>query len=117
MSRSWQLRVFWFALVGVVLVLTNLPGRSWFYHVMFPYNSNRWLHFILYSIMAAIPVVAWRRWSIVLSSLVGVLLVVAVGSLQAFLPGHLTRPQPALPDLFGIAAGILLGLNLRMMRV
>jgi hypothetical protein len=86
------------------------------YHLLIPYNSNHWLHFILYAIIATIPVVAWRRWSIILSSLAAALLVVAVGSLQAFLPGHLTRPQPALPDLFGIAAGILLGLNLRAMR-
>ena len=116
MSKSWQLRDSWFGLVISVLLVTNLPGRSWLYHAMFPYNSNHWLHFITYAVIATIPVVAWRRWSIILSSLVAILLVVALGSLQAFLPGHMTRPQPAMPDLFGIAAGILLGLNLRMMR-
>jgi 4-amino-4-deoxy-L-arabinose transferase-like glycosyltransferase len=116
MSKSWQLSATWLTLICSILVVTNLPGRSWLYQVMFPYNYNRWLHFIAYATIAAIPVVAWRRWSIVLASVVAALLVVALGSLQTFLPNHMDRPQPALPDLFGIAAGILLGLNLRMMR-
>jgi hypothetical protein len=42
--------------------------------------------------------------------------VIALGSLQTFIPGHLSRSQNAMPDLFGVAAGVLLGLNLRMMR-
>jgi hypothetical protein len=49
-------------------------------------------------------------------SLVAVLLVIALGSLQTFIPGHSNRSQNAMPDLFGVAAGVLLGLNLRMMR-
>jgi len=42
--------------------------------------------------------------------------VIALGSLQTFIPGHQNRSQNAMPDLFGVAAGVLLGLNLRMMR-
>jgi zinc transporter ZupT len=36
-------------------------------------------------------------------------------SLQAFVPGLFARPQILLADLFGVAAGILLGLNIRVM--
>ena len=58
----------------------------------------------------------WKRKYRFLLSLVAVLMVIALGSLQTFIPGHSNRSQNAMPDLFGVAAGVLLGLNLRMIR-
>jgi hypothetical protein len=34
--------------------------------------------------------------------------------LRVLIPGLVERPQNALADLFGVAAGVLLGLNIRM---
>jgi putative effector of murein hydrolase len=111
-----MLRAFWCSLLGAVLILSNLPAEGWPYEGITYYASNHWFHFLLYAAIVAIPVTMWKRKYRFMLSLVAVLLVIALGSLQTFIPGHRNRSQNAMPDLFGVAAGVLLGLNLRMMR-
>ncbi len=115
MSRN-TLRAVWCALLGAALVVINLPGEGWPYAAITEYATNHWVHFLVYAVIVAIPVTIWRRKYRFMLSLVAVLLVIALGSLQTFIPGHQNRSQNAMPDLFGVAAGVLLGLNLRMMR-
>jgi putative effector of murein hydrolase len=110
------LRVLWCALLVAALILSNLPAEGWPYASITYYASNHWFHFLLYAAIVAIPVTIWKKKYRFMLSLVAVLLVIALGSLQTFIPGHQNRSQNALPDLFGFAAGVLLGLNLRMLR-
>jgi len=114
MNRN-MLRAVWCTLLGAALVVTNLPSEGWPFAAITQYASNHWVHFLLYAGIVAIPVTIWRRKYRFMLSLVAVLLVIALGSLQTFIPGHQNRSQNAMPDLFGVAAGVLLGLNLRMM--
>jgi hypothetical protein len=116
MSSQNMLRALWFFLLGGALVLSNLPAEDWPYGAITDYASNHWFHFLLYAIIVAIPVTVWKKKYRFMLSLVAVLLVIALGSLQTFMPGHGNRSQNAMPDLFGVAAGVLLGLNLRKMR-
>jgi putative effector of murein hydrolase len=109
-----MLRVLWCSLLGAALILSNLPTEGWPYEAITPYASNHWFRFLLYTAIVAIPVTTWKRKYRFMLSLVAVLLVIALGSLQTFIPGHRNRSQNAMPDLFGVAAGVLLGLNLRM---
>ena len=95
--------------------MSILPGNSSIYQVVATHGLNRWVHFLAYAAVAAIPVGAWRRRSTILFSLVIVMLGTALESLQAFIPGLIARPQILLADLFGVAAGVLLGLNVRVM--
>lgn len=114
-SRN-MLHVMWGALLGTALILSNLPAVGWPYAGITYHASNHWFHFLLYAVIVTIPVTVWKNKYRFMLSLVAVLLVIALGSLQTFIPGHANRSQNALPDLFGVAAGVLLGLNLRMIR-
>jgi len=116
MSSRNLLRVVWCSMLGAALVFSNLPTKGSPYEEISVYSSNHWFHFILYAAIVAIPVTMWKRKYRFMLSLVAVLLVIALGSLQTFIPGHFNRSQNAMPDLFGVAAGVLLGLNLRMIR-
>jgi len=109
-------RAVWCFLLGAALILSNLPGTGRHYAMITEYASIHWFHFLLYAVIVAIPVTVWKRKYRFMLSLVTVLLVIALGSLQTFIPGHQNRSQNAMPDLFGVAAGVLLGLNLRMLR-
>jgi VanZ family protein len=115
MNRN-LLRGIWFALLGSALVLSNLPTSGAPFDSIAILSTNHWFHFLLYAAIVAIPVTFWRRKYRFMLSLVTVLVVIALGSLQTFIPGHANRSQNAMPDLFGVAAGVLLGLNLRMLR-
>jgi putative effector of murein hydrolase len=115
MSNRHIVRVVWCLLLGAALILSNLPATGWPYQTITEYASNHWFHFLLYAAIVAVPVTLWKRKYRFMLSLVAVLLVIALGSLQAFIPGHQNRSQNAMPDLFGVAAGVLLGLNLRML--
>lgn len=106
----------WGALLGTALILSNLPGTGRPYETITYYASNHWFHFLLYAALVTIPVTVWKKKYRFMLSLVAVLVVIALGSLQTFVPGHSNRSQNAMPDLFGVAAGVLLGLNLRMIR-
>ena len=116
MSKRTMLLTFWCSLLVAALILSNLPAEGWPYERINYYASNHWFHFLLYTAIVAIQVTMWKRKYRFLLSLVAVLLVIALGSLQTFIPGHSNRSQNAMPDLFGVAAGVLLGLNLRMIR-
>jgi putative effector of murein hydrolase len=116
MSSRNLLRIFWCSLLGAALVFSNLPANGSPYEEINVYVCNHWFHFLLYAAIVAIPVTMWKRKYRFMLSLVAVLLVIALGSMQTFIPGHLNRSQNAMPDLFGVAAGVLLGLNLRMIR-
>jgi putative effector of murein hydrolase len=111
-----MLRAAWCALLAAALILSNVPAAGWPFETIGYYASNHWFHFLLYAAIVTIPVTIWKRKYRFMLSLVAVLLVIALGSLQTFIPGHGNRSQNAMPDLFGVAAGVLLGLNLRMIR-
>jgi hypothetical protein len=116
MPNRILVRATWCTMLGAALILSNLPAEGWPYEAINQYTSNHWFHFLLYAAIMAIPVTVWKRKYRFMLSLVAVLLVIALGSLQTFVPGHGNRSQNAMPDLFGVAAGVLLGLNLRMIR-
>jgi putative effector of murein hydrolase len=116
MTNRTILRALWGTLLGAALILSNLPTTGVPYEMVSYYASNHWFHFLLYAAIVAIPVTVWKKKYRFMLSLLAVLLVIALGSVQTFVPGHANRSQNAMPDLFGVAAGVLLGLNLRMIR-
>ena len=105
----------WFVLVFVIYMLPYLCGPCQAYRDIVGHDSNRWLHFLLYMAVVAISLVATRgRISIPFA------LATAVPAiLLEFLCGGATFAgacaQTVQADLFGIASGILLGWNLRIM--
>lgn len=110
-----RLRYLWCVLIGGIFFMSILPGNSSIYQVVATHGLNRWVHFLAYGAVASIPVAAWRRRGTILFSLFIVMLGTVLESLQAFVPGLTARTRILLADLFGVAAGILLGLNVRVM--
>jgi hypothetical protein len=107
---------FWCALTGGLILITVLPGSAQLHDFVSGYDSNRWAHFLVFAAVATIPVARWRRSTNILLSLIPAFLIVALESLRAYIPGPMVRTQNIPAGLFGIAAGILLGLNIRTMR-
>ena len=61
-----------------------------------------WLHFLIYAAAAAIPLLVWKRR-------IGLLLAVAIGVTGLILSDRVI-------NLFGVAAGTLLALNILTLR-
>ncbi len=116
MLKNKRLAYLWCFLIGGIFLISILRGSNWNYHSIAVYDSSRWAHFLAYVLVAAIPVVAWKYRRDVAFCLVPVVMNIAFESLLAHLPGSVVRAQNISADLFGTAAGILLGLNIRVMR-
>jgi putative effector of murein hydrolase len=106
----------WCLLIGGIFLVEILPGRNWLYDLIATFDSSRWVHFLVYTAVVAIPFAVWRSRRNVLLSLVPVFLTYALEYVQSCVYGPYVRHRNLSADLFGIAAGILLGLNLRAMR-
>jgi len=116
MLTNNRLLYLWCALTGGIVLVSILLGSSWIYSLIAAYDSNRWVHFFAYASVAAIPIAAWKRRITMAYSLVPPLLSIAIASSHVYFPGPVVRVENIPADIFGIAAGILLGLNIRMMR-
>jgi hypothetical protein len=116
MLKNNRLVYLWCLFIGGIFLISILRGINWNYHSIAAYDSSRWAHFLAYVLVAAIPVAAWRYRRDVAFCLVPVMMSIALESLQAHIPGSVVRTQNISADLFGTAAGILLGLNIRVMR-
>jgi hypothetical protein len=66
--------------------------------------------------VVALPVGTWQRRESIFLSFVPPILSIVLEALQAGFPLSLLRTQTVPADLFGIAAGMLLGLNIRTIR-
>jgi len=106
----------WCLLVVAIFLPSFLPVNNAVYQVIAGYDSSRWAHFLAYVSVAAIPVAAWKRRPLILLSLLPEMISVAFQISRAHASGPFLRSQNVGADLFGLAAGILLGLNLRMIR-
>jgi hypothetical protein len=107
---------FWCVIMSGLILITILPDNAALHDLVSGYDSNRWAHFISYATVITIPVALWRRKIGVLLSLVTVFVAMALEFLPIHVPGEMAHTQSIPADLFGIAAGILLGLNIRAMR-
>jgi hypothetical protein len=106
----------WCLLITGVFLFEVLPGPNWIYTSVAIYDKSRWLHFLVYLCVVAIPFAAWRNRTNVLLSLIPPFVTYALEYVQSSVYGPHIRYRNLSADLFGIAAGILLGLNLRVLR-
>jgi uncharacterized membrane protein len=116
MLRNNPLTYLWCLVIGGVFLLSILRGDSSIYHFFAAWDSSRWVHFLAYTLVTAIPVAACTYRRDVLVCLVPAIMSITFESLQMHVLGLNVRTQIIVAGLFGIAAGILLGLNIRVMR-
>ena len=108
-----RLRYLWCVLAGGILLYSLLPGSSWIYRMIATYDSNRWVHFVAYCAVAALPVAVCRRRPKLILALLIAAVCIALELVQVYISRPIVRPQNVAADLFGLAAGILLGSNIR----
>lgn len=106
----------WCFLVLCVFIFEALPGPNWIYTSVAIYDKSRWLHFVIYAAMLTIPFSEWKNRTTILLSIIPPFITYALEYVQSSLYGPHIRYRNLSADLFGMAAGILLGLNLRVLR-
>jgi len=116
MPKRNQLFYPWCVLVAGILTISILPAGSWIYQFIAGYYSDRWVHFVAYASAATVPVAVGRYRKKILLSFVPVAVSIVFEAFRAGTLGPHMRTQNVPADLFGLAAGILLGLNIRVMR-
>lgn len=114
LSKSW-LRYVWCGFVGGVIVLSAFPGRGWMHIATISFGSSRWGHFLVYLVIAVVPIIYWRLRVGILVCFAIAFLGFSTEMLRGLTPSLIGRPENALADIFGVTAGILLGINIRMM--
>jgi hypothetical protein len=109
MTRKQQLA----ALAAVILVLlvgTTIPGslkgeiEGQLWHG-WPWSASA--HFVLFAIIAAIPVYGEDRWWVVRATTLALSLAVLTEFLQEFAPGRHPMLRDVLIDLAGTATGLI----------
>jgi hypothetical protein len=103
-------------LISGIFLISIVPARSWIYQSVASFYSDRWVHFLAYASIAAIPVGTWKKRHGILLSFLPAIFCLVVEYVQGQAPGRIVTTHNVTADLFGIAAGILLGLNIRVMR-
>jgi hypothetical protein len=111
-ATSLNLQIAWYMLIGLIMLVSFMPNTSLHNSFICCYINSDWVRFFVFAIVAAIPLLAWRiRVGIVLSF--GTAIVTAVSQvLYGVIIKHVIDVQCILISLLGIAAGILLALNL-----
>ena len=111
-----NLFLIWCVLILAIVWIAVLPSDSLVHHLAVEYDSNRWLRFLAYASIVAIPVSSWRTRTRIAISVMPALIGMGLEVWQTHVHGAFGRSENVTPDLFGIAAGVLFGLNIRMMR-
>lgn len=105
----------WCVLVCVILVIPMLHLVHLESGILYSFDSSRWVHFLIYAVAVAVPVGVWHRGLPIYLTLASILLSIAMDSLASDPLLRAVRSQMIPAELFGAGAGILLGLNLRIM--
>jgi hypothetical protein len=116
MLTKQSLFVIWCVLIFTIVWVAFLPVNSSIHHFAVQYDSNRWLRFLVYASISAIPVSSWRSRVTIGISLLVPGLGMCLELWQAHIQAHSGLSINITPDLFGIAAGVLFGMNIRVMR-
>ncbi|MGB7549858.1 MAG: hypothetical protein WBM14_19140 [Terracidiphilus sp.] len=106
----WQLS--WCVLVGAIALAYLLPGDSLHKPPLNAYVDSGWAHFFVYLVAATLPLLAWKRRTGLAVSLGVAILSVVLQVLRGLNAGRAADFDGTVINLFGIAAGILLGLNI-----
>jgi hypothetical protein len=113
---NFWLRGAWFTLIVAIALVSLLPRTASYLPILGPYLDRGWAHFMVYGCAATLCMLAWRsRTALFLAS---GLFLLSVGTqfLHSFKVGLDPDSFSIVVNMFGIAAGILLGLNLVTLR-
>jgi hypothetical protein len=103
-------------LTGGVIIASVLPGISLHDPRIADKVNSGWVHFLVYMVAAALPVLGWKfRTGLPMSAGLAILSVV-LQSLHGFVTGRGNDSHDIVINLLGIASGILLASNILVLR-
>ena len=106
----WQLS--WCVLIALIALTSLFSGEIMHKPPLNEYIDSGWAHFFAYMAAAALPLLTWKRRTGLAVALGVAILSVLFQILRGLVAGSVVDFDATVINLFGIAAGILLGLNL-----
>ncbi|MGO9336300.1 MAG: hypothetical protein ACLPY1_02210 [Terracidiphilus sp.] len=113
---SSRLQQLWGLLVGMIVLASLLPYLGIHTNFLDTYFNGHWVHFLAYVAASFLPLLAWRRNTGVALSMGMVALGTGLEIVRATLDGRSPDIQYIVINALGVAAGILLGLNILTLR-
>ena len=113
---SRRLRRYWYLLVGIIVLLSLTPNPRAHNDLRQVFFDRFWFHFLAYVVVSILPLLAWRRRAGLILSSGTALLSIGLEMLRGFVNRSSVDVQGTIVNLLGIVAGILLGLNILMLR-
>ena len=113
---SLQLRLYWGLLTGMIVLVSLLPSPGMQKDLLSIHFDRYWFNFLTYVAVSNLPLLAWRRRTGLMLALGMAVLSVGLEALRGLVLDQSIDLNGMIVNLLGIAAGILLGLNILMIR-
>ncbi|MGA9673644.1 MAG: hypothetical protein WBQ94_30915 [Terracidiphilus sp.] len=109
---NFRLRLLWGLLVGAILLGALLPYLGIHTNILSVYLNPHWLHFLVYLVVSFLPLFAWRRNTGLVLSMGMALPATGLEIIRAVVEARSANIEHMVINMLGIAAGILLGINI-----
>jgi VanZ family protein len=113
---SRRLQFYWLLLAGTILLISLLPHPPIPSTPLGTFLSSSWAHFLVYLGVSVLPLLAWPRKTGLMISLGVAVISVGVEILRGLFIYRSVQVEDIVVNLFGVAAGILLGWNILTLR-
>ena len=113
---SSRLQQLWGLLVAGIVLGALLPYFGIQTNIFDPYFNGHWVHFLVYVAASFLPMLAWRRNTGVAVSIGMAVLGTGLELIRASMEVRSPDIQYIVINALGVAAGILLGLNILTLR-
>ncbi len=114
-TRS-RLRIAWYTLIGAILLASLWPRLGVHGSPLGEFIGHGWAHFLIYVAAAAIALLAWRSRTGLTLSFGLAILSIGLQLLRGIIAGYAADIRALVINLLGVAAGILLGLNILILK-
>ena len=112
MQTKMRLRIFWFMLMGAVALASLWLGPNEKISPLGAIVGHKWAHFLIYVAVASIALLAWKKLTGLLLAVGAAVLSICLQIIRGMITGFTTDTRALVINLLGIAAGVLLGLNI-----
>lgn len=113
---DFRLRLLWCLLIGIVALMSLLPRIDAYASPLENYIDRGWIHFLVYTVAAALCILAWKQRTALLLVFGMFFLSITLQFMHGQMLGKPADYFGIVVNLLGIAAGILLGQNIAVLR-
>jgi VanZ family protein len=113
---SSRLQQFWGLLVGAIVLASLSPFLGIQTNTLDAYLNGHWIHFLAYAAVSFLPLLAWRRNIGVALSMGMAALGAGLEIVRSIVEVRSADVQYIVINTLGVAAGVLLGLNILTLR-